>query len=62
MATTVALTKENYSTLNNLHQQATSRFLTGTEVFRSLKPSEIEELLSTGWLYRSSKGQSIFCE
>ena len=62
MATTVALTKDNFSTLNNFHQETTSRFLAGTDIFRSLRQSEIEELLSTGWLYRSTKGQIIYCE
>jgi CRP/FNR family transcriptional regulator len=62
MATTVTLTKDNYSTHTNLHQEATSRFLAATDVFRSLRAGEIEEVLASGWLYRSPKGQIIYCE
>lgn len=62
MATTVTLAKENYSTRTNFDQGATSRFLAATAMFRSLRAGEIEEVLSTGWLHRSTKGQIIYCE
>lgn len=62
MATTIAITKDNLSSLAYSQQEATARFLAGIPVFAGLREAEIEGLAASGWPYRSTRGQIIYCE
>jgi CRP/FNR family transcriptional regulator len=62
MATTIAITKDNISSLAYSQQEATARFLAAVPVFASLRETEIDELAASGWSHRSTRGQIIYCE
>ena len=62
MATTIAVTKESLTTVVPHHLEPVYRLLSSATVFRSLRETEIEQLASAGWSYRTSRGQILYCE
>lgn len=62
MATMIAVTKENLTTVVPHHQEPIVRLLESAPVFRSLREAEKEQIVSTGWSYRTTRGQILYCE